>query len=103
MSRDSYSRGRGGAALLLLIAAVALVVAVLAIFTSVFEKDKAKPDDAPGTDVIQPAEPDDTGSDTPDVPADPDTIRMGRLSSWPRARRMQSTSWRITSNATRRT
>ena len=72
MSRDSYSRGRGGAALLLLIAAVALVVAVLAIFTSVFEKDKAKPDDAPGTDVIQPAEPDDTGSDTPDVPADPD-------------------------------
>lgn len=71
MSRDGYSRGRGGAALLL-IAAVALVVAVLAIFTSVFEKDKAKPDDAPGTDVIQPAEPDDTGSDTPDVPADPD-------------------------------
>ena len=58
MSRDSYSRGRGGAALLLLIAAAALVVAVLAIFTSVFEKDKAKPDDAPGTDVIQPAEPD---------------------------------------------
>ena len=72
MSRDSYSRGRGGAALLLLIAAAALVVAVLAIFTSVFEKDKAQPDDAPGTDVIQPAEPDDTGSDTPDVPADPD-------------------------------
>ena len=72
MSRDSYSRGRGGAALLLLIAAVALVVAVLAIFTSVFEEAKAKPDDAPGTDVIQPAEPDDTGSDTPDVPADPD-------------------------------
>ena len=72
MSRNGYSRGRGGAALLLLIAAVALVVAVLAIFTSVFEEAKAKPDDAPGTDVIQPAEPDDTGSDTPDVPADPD-------------------------------
>ena len=72
MSRDSYSRGRGGAALLLLIAAAALVVAVLAIFTSVFEKDKAKPDDTPGTDVIQPADPDDTGSDTPDVPVDPD-------------------------------
>ena len=73
MSRDGYPRRHsGGAALLLLIAAVALVVAVLAIFTSVFEKDKAKPDDAPGTDVIQPAEPDDTGSDTPDVPVDPD-------------------------------
>ena len=26
-----------------------LVVAVLAIFTSVFEKDKAKPDDTPGS------------------------------------------------------
>ena len=51
---------------------MALVVAVLAIFTSIFEKAKAKPDDAPGTDVIQPAEPDDTGSDTPDVPVDPD-------------------------------
>ena len=59
MSRDGYPRRHsGGAALLLLIAAVALVVAVLAIFTSVFEKDKAKPDD--------------TGSDTPDVPVDPD-------------------------------
>ena len=70
MSRDGYPRRHsGGAALLLLIAAVALVVAVLAIFTSVFEKDKAKPDDTPGTDVIQPADPDDT---RPDVPVDPD-------------------------------
>lgn len=39
MSRDGYPRRHsGGAALLLLIAAVALVVAVLAIFTSVFER-----------------------------------------------------------------
>ena len=48
MSRDGYPRRHsGGAALRLLIAAVALVVAVLAIFTSIFEKAKAKPDDAP--------------------------------------------------------
>ena len=59
----------GGGALLLLIAAAALVVAVLAIFTSVFEKDKGKPDDTPAVDVAQPADPDDT---TPDVPVDPD-------------------------------
>ena len=70
MSRDGYPRRHsGGAALLLLIAAVALVVAVLAIFTSVFEKDKAKPDDTPAVDVAQPAAPDDT---RPDVPVDPD-------------------------------
>ncbi len=70
MSRDGYPRRHsGGAALLLLIAAVALVVAVLAIFTSVFEKDKAKPDDTPAVDVTQPTDPDDT---TPDVPVDPD-------------------------------
>ena len=70
MSRDGYPRRHsGGAALLLLIAAVALVVAVLAIFTSVFEKDKSKPDDTPAVDVTQPTDPDDT---TPDVPVDPD-------------------------------
>ena len=70
MSRDGYPRRHsGGAALLLLIAAVALVVAVLAIFTSVFEKDKSKPDDTPAVDVAQPAAPDDT---RPDVPVDPD-------------------------------
>ncbi len=70
MSRDGYPRRHsGGAALLLLIAAVALVVAVLAIFTSVFEKDKSQPDDTPAVDVTQPTDPDDT---TPDVPVDPD-------------------------------
>ncbi len=67
MSRER--RPRGGAALLLLIAAVALVVAVLAIFTGLFEKSGEDKSDSAASDTVQT----DTASGTADTDTDTDT------------------------------